>query len=141
MIPEKTSSTTSANPTAPTHSSNDDPSDSTSPLLPKPTESEAHSSSFDLKVAKYSLILDFIAFAGMGLAADSLVFSFFGVLGSFGIGFSPAAEATLLALFLRRGDTETGKLFGAIGLVQALWCAFLLCDHNATHIIDLFSFT
>lgn len=77
----------------------------------------------------------------MGLAADSLVFSFFGVLGSFGIGFSPAAEATLLALFLRRGDTETGKLFGAIGLVQALWCAFLLCDHNATHIIDLFSFT
>ncbi len=140
MIPEQTSSATSANSTPPAQSSDDDTSDATSPLLPK-TKDEAHSSSFDLKVAKYSLFLDFFAFAGMGLAANSLEFSFFGVLGSLGIGFSPAAEATLLALFLRRGDTETGKLFGAIGLVQALWCAFLLCAHSGSHITDLLSST
>lgn len=110
-------------------------------MLPKPIHSEAHSSSFDLKVAKYSIALDFIAFAGMGLATNSLAFSCFGILGSFGIGFSPAAEAIILALFLRRGDTETGKLFGAIGLVQAIWCASTFCGHDLSHEIDIYSST
>lgn len=77
----------------------------------------------------------------MGLATNSLAFSCFGILGSFGIGFSPAAEAIILALFLRRGDTETGKLFGAIGLVQAIWCASTFCGHDLSREIEIYSST
>ncbi|KAF9479286.1 MFS general substrate transporter [Pholiota conissans] len=96
-------------------------STASTPLLPsKPTSKEVHSSAFDLKLAKYALLLDIVAYAGMGLSRTSLPFTIFGALSALGAGFGPATEAVILTLYTSRGDTEKGKLLGAVGVVQAI---------------------
>jgi hypothetical protein len=56
----------------------------------------------------------------MGLSSTATAFTLFGMVGSLSGGFSPAVQSVMLALYTRRGGTETGKLFGALGVVQAL---------------------
>jgi MFS family permease len=75
-----------------------------------------------LIVAQISLGIELVAYTLMStLTPRSELFVIVTVLASFGAGFSPAAQAVALAVFSRRPDgRETGKLFGAISVVQAL---------------------
>ncbi|KAK7467283.1 hypothetical protein VKT23_004340 [Stygiomarasmius scandens] len=81
---------------------------------------EPNSSSFDLKIARASLLIEVFAHGFMGLAANSITFLMFGLLGSLGSGFSPAIQSVTVELYSRRGGTESGKLFGALSVIQAL---------------------
>jgi len=93
----------------------DDPQ-SSSPIH---TASKADSVSFDLGLAKFSLLVDIVSFLCMGLARTGREFTVFGVLGAFGLGFNPAMQSATLALYTRRGGTESGRLFGALSVIQA----------------------
>ncbi|KXN92843.1 hypothetical protein AN958_06822, partial [Leucoagaricus sp. SymC.cos] len=81
---------------------------------------EIHSPAFDLGVARLSLLVEITAYTFMGLVPTALTFTFFGMMGAMGIGFSPAAQSVTLALYLQRGNKESGKLFGALSVLQAL---------------------
>lgn len=52
------------------------------------------------------------------------------MIASWGGGFNPAVQALALELYARRHvkreDAETGKLFGALSVIQAMWYVFLL---------------
>lgn len=81
----------------------------------------SHSAKFDLNLARISIVLDILSFATMIFASDGLVFAFGSILQSLGAGYSPAVQAFALDVYSRRGGKgEAGKLFGAIGVVQAL---------------------
>ncbi|KAF8163650.1 major facilitator superfamily domain-containing protein [Crassisporium funariophilum] len=88
--------------------------------IQKTIRKEIHSSSFDLGLARASLFMDIVAYTFMGLARTPLAFTVFGALGSLGAGFSPAIQSVTLAMYARRGGTETGRLFGAMSVIQAL---------------------
>lgn len=81
----------------------------------------SHSAKFDLNLARISIVLDILSFATIIFASDGLVFAFGSILQSLGAGYSPAVQAFALDVYSRRGGKgEAGKLFGAIGVVQAL---------------------
>ena len=84
-------------------------------------KSASHSAVFDLNLARGAAFIDFISYVFMGLAATALPFTLFTLLGSLGTGFTPAMQSVALELYARRGETETGKLFGALSVVDALW--------------------
>ncbi|KAF7323180.1 MFS domain-containing protein [Mycena chlorophos] len=79
-----------------------------------------HSPSFDLGLAKISVLIDMFAFGLMTLATSVLPFLGASILNSFGAGFGPALQSVALELHTRRnGREEAGKLFGAFSIVQA----------------------
>ncbi|KIK98704.1 hypothetical protein PAXRUDRAFT_9354 [Paxillus rubicundulus Ve08.2h10] len=85
--------------------------------------SPSHSPTFDLALARISLVLDFVSFLVMAIATTGAVFTFGTAIGSFGSGFSPAAQALALEIYMKRsgqGRGEAGKLFGALSVIQAL---------------------
>lgn len=86
----------------------------------KAIKKELHSPRFELNVARISLVVDIIAYGSMVLLASQTAFVAFGLLGALGVGFSPATQTLALAMYARRGGTETGRLFGALSVVQAL---------------------
>lgn len=97
----------------------------TAPLLSPsnqntPKEREVHPAAFDLGLARISLVLEMIGFACMGFALTPLTFTLSGMFGSMGAAFSPANQAVALALYTKRGGTETGRLFGALSVLQSL---------------------
>jgi len=61
----------------------------------------------------------------MALLPTALAFSLSSVFTSLSAGFSPAIQSVALSLYRRRGGTESGKLFGALSVVQAL-CSQIL---------------
>ncbi|KAF9053900.1 MFS general substrate transporter [Hymenopellis radicata] len=81
---------------------------------------ERHSSAFDLALARVSLVVDMISYLLMALANHPIPFAAASVLGSFGTGFSPSLQSVALELYTQRGGTESGKLFGALSVVQAV---------------------
>ncbi|PPQ91426.1 hypothetical protein CVT25_014314 [Psilocybe cyanescens] len=81
---------------------------------------EIHSPTFDLGLARASLAIEIIGFIVMGLAPVGWMFMLFGVVGSFGTGFSPAVQSVTLSLYARRGGTEIGRLYGGLSVIQAL---------------------
>lgn len=88
------------------------------PVLPP---KEHHSPSFDLNIARVSLIVEVISFAFVGLSNTPVAFTLFTMLGSFGVGFSPGVHSVALYLYTRRGEKDNGRLFGALSVVQGLW--------------------
>ncbi|KAF9014116.1 major facilitator superfamily domain-containing protein [Cyathus striatus] len=72
---------------------------------PKMIRKEIHSPAFDLNLARASLLIDALSYAFMGLTRSPIVFT---------------CSSVTLALYSRRGGTESGKLFGAMSVVQAL---------------------
>ncbi|KAF8843573.1 MFS general substrate transporter [Paxillus ammoniavirescens] len=103
---------------SPTHRSRSPQSDS-GHRSPSPS----HSPTFDLALARISLVLDFISFLVMAIATSGAVFTFGTAIGSFGSGFSPAVQALALEIYTKRGGRgrgEAGKLFGALSVTQAL---------------------
>ena len=93
---------------------------------PKTIKKEIHSPLFDLNLARASLIVKIISYTSMGLAQSQILFALSGTLGAFSLGFSPAAQSVALALYAKRGGVETGRLFGALSLLQVIRCDMLL---------------
>ncbi|KAL0570808.1 hypothetical protein V5O48_011144 [Marasmius crinis-equi] len=103
------------------------PTSSTTPPPPRsPSHSpsrlnEPNSSKFDLGLARASLISDVIAYTFMALSSSAVPFTIFAMLGSLGSGFSPAIQSVALELYHKKeGGLESGKLFGAMSVLQAL---------------------
>ncbi|KAJ7724442.1 MFS general substrate transporter [Mycena maculata] len=95
------------------------------PLLNSKTK--PHSASFDLSLARVSLLIEVIAYTAMPFAPTGFTFTLLTMLSSFGAGFAPAVQSTSLELYSRKigASGESGKLFGALSVVQAL-CAQIL---------------
>lgn len=58
----------------------------------------------------------------MTLTHDGVLFTAWSVLGSFGSGFGPSVSSVATTLYTRNGGKELGKLFGALSVVQIVWC-------------------
>jgi len=89
------------------------------PPNPKPKRTN-HSPAFDLSVAQCSLILEIICFALVPIFRSRSTFVVFTVLAACGAGFGPAIQSLAVELYSKRGGTETGKLFGVLGVVQII---------------------
>ncbi|OCH93392.1 MFS general substrate transporter [Obba rivulosa] len=81
---------------------------------------QTHSAKFDLNVARVSLFIDIVSYITMAAAPSGGIFILGSMLGSFGSGFGPAVQSLALALYTQRGGKESGRLFGAIGVVQTI---------------------
>lgn len=99
-------------------------------LLPGPSHGAAtkvpHSAAFDLGLARVSLFVEVVSYTLMALAPTALAFTGFSIMASLGAGLNPALQSVSLALYRRRGGTESGKLFGALSVLQALSYVFSL---------------
>ncbi|KAH8116885.1 MFS general substrate transporter [Phellopilus nigrolimitatus] len=88
-----------------------------------------HTPSFDLGLARASLVLEAVCYSFIPLAPSAHMFLVFGMLVSWGGGFNPAVQALALELYTRRsrkqGGAETGRLFGAMSVVQVM-CAQII---------------
>ncbi|KAF7985122.1 hypothetical protein HWV62_9037 [Athelia sp. TMB] len=81
---------------------------------------EVHNPQFDLQLARVSLAIEVFGYTFMGLAPTGVTFTLATLVGSVGQGFTPSVQSVALELYNRRGETETGKLFGALAVVSAL---------------------
>lgn len=104
---------------------------STSDSTPRSTEparpgSSNRSIGFDYNLARISLLIEVISYAGAALSPNGLFYTIATVVGAFGSGFGPAAQSVALSLYNQSGGTESGKLFGALSVVQSLSYVFLL---------------
>ncbi|TFK72774.1 MFS general substrate transporter [Pluteus cervinus] len=79
-----------------------------------------HSLVFDLGLTRISVLIEVVGALFMGLAPTALWFTISGIVGSFGAGFSPAIQSVALAIYTRQGGSESGRLFGALSVLQAL---------------------
>ena len=102
-------------------------SSSSTMMNPMTIKREIHSPLFDLNLARASLLVDIIAYTSKGLAQSPIMFALSGAFGAMGAGFPPAVQSVALALYAKKGGVETGKLFGALSLVQAMRCDTLCC--------------
>ncbi|TDL24842.1 MFS general substrate transporter [Rickenella mellea] len=85
-----------------------------------PAKKTPHSPTFDLNLARFSLVIEVVCYTLIPLGPSPLTFTVFSMLASFSGGFNPAAQSLALVLFARSGETETGRLFGALSVVQAM---------------------
>ncbi|KAI0062299.1 hypothetical protein BV25DRAFT_1885581 [Artomyces pyxidatus] len=79
-----------------------------------------HTPAVDLTIARVSLVVQAMSYAMMIISPSSWSFIAASALGSLGAGFSPTVQSLALELYMQRGGTESGKLFGALSVVQAL---------------------
>jgi hypothetical protein len=78
--------------------------------------------SFDLTLARVSLLITIVSYGLVTCASTGAAFTGASVSASLGAGFDPAAQAVALALFSRRPDggaAQAGRLFGAISTLSA----------------------
>ena len=87
----------------------------------KAFKKETHSITFDMTLARGSLLVDIVNYTFMALVPTLWAYSVCSLMGSFGTGFSPTIQSVALAMYMRKGGTESGRLFGALSVVQALW--------------------
>ena len=91
----------------------------------KTIKREIHSPLFDLNLARASLLVQIVSYTSMGLARSPILFALSVILAPMGAGFSPAVQSVALALYAKKGGVETGKLFGAISLIQVIRCDYI----------------
>ena len=84
-------------------------------------EKDPGSPRLDLNTARVSLVLEFTSYMLMASAATGTMFTVFTVVGSLSAGFTPSVQSLALGIYAVRGGEETGKLFGGLSMVQALW--------------------
>ncbi|KAI0759595.1 MFS general substrate transporter [Trametes elegans] len=77
---------------------------------------------FDLSLIRGSLLVDLLSHALVALSPDASQVLFVGAtsLSSFGAGLVPACNSLALCIMQSRGDNDTGKLFGAFSVLQAV---------------------
>ncbi|OCH94865.1 MFS general substrate transporter [Obba rivulosa] len=79
--------------------------------------------SFDVTLIQASLVIDLLSHTLVSLSPPDLsplLFTGFTVLSSFGAGLVPAANSLGLCIMQANGQDETGKLFGAFAVLQAV---------------------
>jgi len=86
---------------------------------------QAQSVKFDLALARVSAAVEILSYAAMIFASSGGVFVVASMFTAFGGGSGPAMSSLAPALFALKGGKELGKLFGAIGVVQAI-CSQIL---------------
>ncbi|EMD38291.1 hypothetical protein CERSUDRAFT_64554 [Gelatoporia subvermispora B] len=100
--------------------------ESTTSSSPEPEPSDVasaiqrRSTKFDLNVARVSLFIDAGSYVIMTIAPTGGIFIIGSLIASFGSGFGPAVQSLALALYTQTGGKETGRLFGAIGVIQTI---------------------
>lgn len=62
----------------------------------------------------------------MPLSPNATVFTVWTMVTCFGSGFSAAIQNVALIMYTENGGKESGKLFGAISVIQTLWSVFFL---------------
>jgi MFS family permease len=77
-------------------------------------------SSVDVMLMRGSLLLEIISFTGLTFVKHPVGYIIFSICGSFGSGVSPAAHSISLETFSAQGGQESGRLFGAFSVLQAL---------------------
>jgi len=75
---------------------------------------------FDLYIARVSLFLEAICYSVLPLAMQPALFTGISMFTALAGGFNPAAQALALNLYTQRGESEIGKLYGAISVLQAV---------------------
>ncbi|KAJ7581089.1 major facilitator superfamily domain-containing protein [Mycena floridula] len=90
---------------------------SRSPSTPRP---KVHSPRFDLRMSIGSLIVEVVVYIFFISTSSSAVFFTLGIVTSLGAGLPPAVQALALELYMRKGGIESGRLFGAMSVVQSL---------------------
>lgn len=131
--------------TEPSSSDHESASDTTSPHAQPVQHTTAplhpHSANFDLGLARFSLGLEVVCFTFIAFAPTALTFTIFGMIASWGGGFNPAVQALALELYARRHakreEAETGKLFGALSVIQAMWYVFLATGSSSLDLIKV----
>lgn len=83
-----------------------------------------HQVQFDFSLALWSLVIEIVSYTLMAATTSPLGFTITGMITSLGSGFSPAMQSVALELYTQRhkgkGHVESGRLFGAISVVNAL---------------------
>ncbi|KAI0648814.1 MFS general substrate transporter [Trametes meyenii] len=97
----------------------------TQPKKPaKPTASAfAKEMHFDLSLIRGSLLIDLLSHSIVALSSSSASQALFvgaTSLSSFGAGLVPATNSMALCIMQSRGEDDTGKLFGAFSVLQAV---------------------
>lgn len=90
--------------------------------------SRRHTPAFDMAIAQASLALEVVCFGLTPFAPSQPLFIALTVLAACGSGFGPAIQSLVVELYSRRGGTETGRLFGVLGVVQVIW--YVHCIHD-----------
>lgn len=81
---------------------------------------------FDFRVALVSIFIEVVAFGIMAVSPSAESFTVGTFIGSFGAGVNPAMQSVAMLLYTRAGGIESGALFGALSVVNALryWTLF-----------------
>ena len=66
----------------------------------------------------------------MGFALHPTPFIVGVFIAAFGSGFSPGIQSVAVEVFQRGGGQETGRLFGAMSVIQALWSVFMFSNER-----------
>jgi len=114
------SATRSIYETAPSSSSETDLLQPTASSTDSGHDQHHNSPTVDLNIARISLLVEMMSYILMAIASTGSAFTVFTAMGSFGAGFMPAVESLALAVYLSRGNTESGSLFGALSVMHAL---------------------
>jgi hypothetical protein len=95
-----------------------------------PSHDRAHSLTFDLSLARLSLLVEMVSNASMAFASTPQVFTVSAVFSELGAGFAPAVESVALEVYVekvRQGNKadgsvplEIGRLYSGLAVVQAL---------------------
>lgn len=86
------------------------------------------SPTFDLRLARRSLLLEGMVHVIMLLFPSPASLYVLGVFGTCGAGFPPAMQSVILSLYIHNGGKENGKVFGALGVIQILWYVVICVD-------------
>lgn len=108
-------------------------------LKPKPPASSSTKASteqsnqqlrFDILIARVSLVMEAVGLVGMTLSHYGSTFLASSVMGALGGGFTPAINSIGLEVYRRTGGNETGKLLGALGVLQVFGFVFIMLPLN-----------
>jgi len=99
-----------------------DPSTQTTDSTEEITSRKISSPSFDLGLARLSIIIEFVGYLIICFIPTSTTFVIVATLNAAASGLWPALRSVALELYSKRGGTESGRLFGGLSVIYALWC-------------------
>lgn len=111
-------------PLQPASPSSSSPHPSPQPKRTAPSNT-SRSIAFDFGLARVSLAIEVVSYALVPLAMNGASYTAITMLGSLGAGFGPALQSVALGLYSQRGGTESGRLFGALSVVESLGSSVL----------------